>query len=249
IIDKLVRGEIVTYAFNVPEGLTIVQTMNLLDERGVAEAEALRAAVDRAAANWRYLPPEGEGHELTEPLEGYLFPSTYRIPRNTTPAEIVDIMLQGFEQAFRPEWRERAQELDMTIHEVMTLASIIESEAQLAAEREIISGVFYNRLRIGMKLDADPTVAYALGWLEGRGDRSLTLADLRFDSPYNTYEYPGLPPGPISNPGKAAIEAALYPAEVEYFFFVSTFDGTGAHVFARTYDEHLQNVRRYRDGR
>lgn len=246
IIGKMVAGEIVTHPFSVPEGLTVNEIIQLLDRNGVARADDLRRAVDEAAASWPYLPDGGEG--LPEPLEGYLLPETYHIPSGTTAASIVAIMLGQFEKVFAPAWRERAEELGLTVHEAVTLASIVEKEARLAEEREIIAGVFHNRLNIGMKLDADPTVAYAVSWDDHRPDGPLTLRDLEYESPFNTYVTGGLPPGPIASPGRASIEAALYPADVNYLFFVSKFDGTGAHVFAETYDEHRQNVRKYRDG-
>lgn len=249
IVDKLARGDIATHPVTVPEGLTVRQTLHLLAKTGLADEDELRAAVDLAAQHWPYWP-KGQAHNLHEPLEGYLFPDTYQLPRETNAEEIVQLMLQQFEKVFSSQWRERAQQLGLSIHEVVTLASIVEREAQKGDERATIAGVFHNRLQIGMKLDADPTVIYGVAW--DRPERSnyvLTRSDLRSESPYNTYVHRGLPPGPIASPGVAALEAVLYPADVDYLYFVSKFDGTGAHVFARTYAEHRQNVARYRDGR
>src|SRR5690606_4796977 len=198
-------------------------------------AEELRRAVDAAAESWPYLP---EGVALQEPLEGYLFPDTYVFTRTTTEKHLIAGMLDGFqralERALGDEGLQRAEDLGLTVHEVVTMASIIEREAQVAAERPLIAAVYHNRLRIGMKLDADPTVLYALGRTDGR----LLYEDLEVDSPYNTYRNPGLPPGPIASPGEAAIRAALHPADVDYLFFVAKGDGSGEHLFARTYEEH-----------
>lgn len=248
IVNKLVAGDVATYAVTVPEGLTVAQTIALLAEAGVAGREELAAAVAAAVEDWPFLPAGADG--LHQPLEGYLFPDTYRLPYDAGAQDMVTIMLRRFEEVFSPAWRERARELGLTVHEVVTLASIVEREAQVPEERPVIAAVFHNRLGIGMKLDADPTVIYAVAWdREAVDPYILTRSDLRVDSPYNTYIYGGLPPGPIASPGAAAIEAVLYPADVDYFYFVSKFDGTGAHVFAKTYQEHLRNVAKYRDGR
>ncbi|HLS88437.1 MAG TPA: endolytic transglycosylase MltG [Sphingobacteriaceae bacterium] len=248
IVDKLASGDVALYSVTVPEGLTVAQTIALLAEGGVATREELAAAVAEAAQGWPFLP-DGPAR-LHQPLEGYLFPDTYRLPYDAGAADMVAMMLRRFEEVFSPAWRERARELGLTVHEVVTLASIVEREAQVPEERPVIAAVFHNRLRIGMKLDADPTVIYAVAWdREATDPYILTRSELRTDSPYNTYVYGGLPPGPIASPGAAAIEAVLYPANVDYLYFVSKFDGTGAHVFARTYQEHLRNVAKYRDGR
>lgn len=243
IVTRLVRGEVVTYRFTVPEGRTVEETIEIAAATGFFDAEELRRAIDAAAAGWPYLP---EGVELREPLEGYLFPDTYVFTRTTTEEQLIAGMLDGFQRALDralgADGLERLEELGMTVHEIVTMASIIEREAQVAEERPVIAGVYHNRLRIGMKLDADPTVLYALGRTDGR----LLYEDLEVDSPYNTYRNPGLPPGPIASPGAAAIEAALNPADVDYLYFVAKGDGSGEHLFARTYEEHQRNVREYR---
>lgn len=241
IVDLLVEGRVVAERVTVPEGYTVRQVIELLVRNGLADAAGLRAALAERAGTWPYLPRT----PLREPLEGYLFPDTYLFPRGAPPATLVDAMLRRFEEAFRPEWRARAAELGLTVHQVVTLASIVEREARLPEERPLIAAVYLNRLNRGMKLDADPTVLYALGRTSG----TLTRQDLEVDSPYNTYRYPGLPPGPIANPGAAAIEAVLYPADVDYLYFVARPDGRGGHAFARTLEEHLRNVRRYRASR
>lgn len=248
IVTKMVAGQVVTRQFTVPEGLTVAQIMTVLAQADLAPREELVAAAAAVAVDWPYLPQGGTG--LPQPLEGYLFPDTYRLASDAQPRQIIELMLGRFETIFDAPWQARADELGLTVHEIVTLASIVEREARVAAERPIIAAVFHNRLRLHMKLDADPTVIYAVAWdRPDNGAYTLSRADLRVESPYNTYQYRGLPPGPIASPGAAAIEAVLHPAAVDYLYFVAKFDGTGAHVFAKTYAEHRRNVRKYRDGR
>ena len=173
-------------------------------------------------------------------LEGYLFSKTYKIYENSSPEEAIKIFYNSFKEFFNDSLKQRANKIGLTVHQVLTLASIIKGETDLVDEMPTISGVYHNRLRIGMRLQADPTIQYLLpgGW------RRLTYQDLKIESPYNTYKYSGLPPGPINNPGKNAIMAALYPEKNNYLYFVA--DGNGGHRFARTYSEHLRNVTLYR---
>ncbi|MBN1313971.1 MAG: endolytic transglycosylase MltG [Anaerolineales bacterium] len=180
-------------------------------------------------------------------LEGYLFPDTYRLPADATAADLVNTMLYTFDRRVTPEIRQAFAEQGLTLHGAITLASIIEREAQLADERPIMASVFLNRLVQGMKLDADPTVQYALGYQQEAEDwwkRPLYLEDLEIDSPYNTYRFEGLPPGPIASPGLASIEAVAYPAQTNFLYFVvdCTSETPGAHVFSETFEEHQANV-------
>jgi UPF0755 protein len=172
-------------------------------------------------------------------LEGYLFPETYHFPKDYTAREIVETMVKQFLRTFQPPWEERAKQLDLSVREVVILASLIEKETGQADEKKLISSVFHNRLRIGMKLDCDPTIIYALKE-EGRFDGNLRKRDLSWDSPYNTYVYAGLPPGPIANPGKESLEAALFPADEDYLYFVSKNDGS--HHFSSSFVEHQRAV-------
>ena len=174
-------------------------------------------------------------------FEGYLFASDYEIYERSSPEEAIKIFYNGFNEFYNDSLKARTEELGFTIHEIITLASIIKGETHKEEEMPRISGVYYNRLRIGMKLQADPTIQYVLpgGW------KRLTFKDLEFDSPYNTYKYFGLPPGPINNPGKAAIMAALFPEKNNYLYFVA--DGTGGHLFGKTLNEHNNNVKKYRE--
>jgi len=182
-------------------------------------------------------------------LEGYLFPDTYRLPADASAADLVNTILFTFDQRVTAEMRQAAAERGLTLHGAITLASIVEREAQLPEERPVIASVFLNRLAQGIKLDADPTVQYALNYQQATGQwwkRPLLYADLEIDSPYNTYLYPGLPPGPIASPGLASIQAVIYPAQTTYLYFVvdCTADTPGAHVFAETFEEHQANVAR-----
>jgi UPF0755 protein len=173
-------------------------------------------------------------------LEGYFFSKSYKIYESSSPEEAIKIFYDSFKEFFNDTLKQRAKEIGLSVHQVLTLASIIKGETDLVDEMPIISGVYHNRLRIGMRLQADPTIQYLLpgGW------RRLTYEDLKIESPYNTYKYSGLPPGPINNPGKNAILAALYPEKNNYLYFVA--NGIGGHRFAKTYSDHLKNVAQYR---
>lgn len=235
ILDKFVRGETVVYRFTVPEGFTVVRIADLLDKQGVVDRERFLAAARRSALNREWLPP---GAPVREPLEGYLFPFTYEYKPGVSPEELLERMVGRLRTVLKPEYLQRAQDRKLGVHELLTLAAIVEKEAQLTTERPRIAGVYWNRLREEMRLDADPTVAYGLG---KRGEE-LTLDDLDADHPYNTYRNKGLPPGPIANPGEAAIRAVLYPEEHQYFYFVARAGGNGEHLFSETLDEHEEKV-------
>ncbi|MBE0571646.1 MAG: endolytic transglycosylase MltG [Ignavibacteriaceae bacterium] len=174
-------------------------------------------------------------------FEGYLFATDYEIFERSSPVEAIKIFFDAFKEFYDDTLKTRTKELGFTIHEIITLASIIKGETHKEDEMSRIAGVYHNRLRIGMKLQADPTIQYVIpgGW------KRLTYKDLELDSPYNTYKYFGLPPGPINNPGKAAIMAALYPEKNNYLYFVA--DGTGGHRFGKTLAEHNRNVKLYRE--
>lgn len=236
IVEKLLRGHVVTYPLTVPEGLTVEQIATLVEQRGLGSREKFLEAARNPELVREFLP---EDAECREPLEGYLFPDTYLFPRHVTEEFMVRAMVSRFNQVFSEEWRRRATDLGFSAHQMATLASIIEREAVVADERPIISGVYHNRLKVGMRLQADPTVLYALG----RSSGAVRFRDLEVDSPYNTYRYAGLPPGPIANFGVAALRAALFPADVPYYYFVARNDGT--HAFAVTYQQHLANIAKY----
>ncbi len=235
VIDKLVRGEVHLLAITFPEGLDIEEMAAIFGRSGFGTAEEFR----RLAADAVLIVDLDA--EATD-LEGYLFPDTYHVPRTATAADIVAAMVRGFKQALNPGLRAAAEASGYTVREVVALASLVEKETARAEERTVVAAVYTNRLALRMGLQCDPTVIYALKQA-GQYDGNLTRADLAFDSPYNTYRYAGLPPGPIASPGKASLEAALAPADVDYLYFVSRNDGS--HAFARTLREHNRNVQEY----
>lgn len=232
ILRELRNGHVVLYPVTIPEGYTVAQIAGLLEQKGLADkAEFLWLAHD-----WdfiRTLEIDVTG------LEGYLFPNTYRIARHTKTKEIISTMVADLLQAFTPELRARAREINMSMHQVLTLASVIEKETSVDGERELISAVFHNRLRRKIPLQSDPTVIYGLGTYDG----NLRKRDLSVASPYNTYRVRGLPPGPIASPGARSIRAALFPAQTTFLYFVSRNDGT--HVFSSTLAEHNRAVNKY----
>lgn len=231
IIDHLKTGKVITHQFVVPEGLTVRQIGKLWEKAGFGTA----AAFDEAVRD----PKWQQNYEIeADTLEGYLFPNTYQFPDGATPDVIIKIMLDESKRRWTDEFCNAAKALNFSRHEVITLASIIETEARVSDERPLISAVFHNRLRRGWKLQADPTALYGLG----NPDRPPRAADLRTDTPYNTYVYKGLPPGPICNPGMASILAALHPAAVDYMYFVAI--GEGRHHFSKTLREHQNMINR-----
>jgi len=236
VLEMLQDGKIFFRTATIPEGYTSFQIAELLDELGYAlKEEFLALAFNQELA--------AELDIDADNLEGYLFPNTYYIHRGMSTEEIVRKMVHEFWQVMTPDLQNEIKQKGFTIHEVATLASIIEKEARVGEERELISAVYNNRLRIKMKLDSDPTVIYGLQDFDG----NLTKADLQQDTPYNTYTRRGLPPGPIANPGEASILAAIRPAEVKYLYFVSRNDGT--HEFSTNYNDHLRAVRKYQRNR
>jgi len=225
IMKALIGGRGLVRSVTIPEGLALAQIAELVGKALDVPAASVVAAASDTATRRRLNVP-------TSTLEGYLFPDTYAFPEGTDPARAVSEMVRRFEREWDPKWNARLAELAMNRHDIVTLASIIEEEARLPQERPIISAVYHNRLKIGMPLQADPTVQYARGTHAER----VTFKDLEIDSPYNTYKYPGLPIGPISSPGGESLKAALFPANANYLYFVAYPDGH--HEFRRTFDEH-----------
>lgn len=232
ILSDLQQGHVVLHQVTFPEGFTLLQIARRLAAQGLAEeAEFLRLARDR-----EFIATLGV-HADT--LEGYLFPTTYRFAKYSTAKDLIGTMVAFTWKAFTPALRHRSKEMGMSMHEVLTLASVIEKETGASSERSLISGVFHNRLGRHIPLQSDPTVIYALESFDG----NLRKRDLSVDNPYNTYRYRGLPPGPIANPGLQSIRAALYPDKNSYLFFVSRNDGT--HHFSSTLSEHNRAVNKY----
>jgi UPF0755 protein len=232
MLGDFLNGRVVLRQVTIPEGYTIVELAQVLAQHGVADPEDLiRLAHDGAFI--RSLGIEASS------LEGYLFPDTYKFARRTKPKEVLSEMVQGLRRVLTAELRQRAQEIRMSVHQVLTLASVIEKETGSVEEREFISAVFHNRLKRGIPLQSDPTVIYGLESFDG----NLRKRDLDSRSPYNTYRVRGLPPGPIANPGLGSIRAALYPAPTKHLYFVSRNNGT--HQFSSTLAEHNQAVDKY----
>jgi UPF0755 protein len=237
ILDALAAGRIVAARITVPEGFTSMQIATVAEERLGMTRDSFLAVVRNAQLAESLGIPRGS-------LEGYLRPETYLVPANISARELARLMVDGFRASWDSSWTRRLDTLGMSQLEVLTLASIVEGEARVDSERETIAGVYRNRLRLGMPLQADPTVQYAIELATGHRKPRLYEKDYGFPSPYNTYLNPGLPPGPVDSPGRRSIEAALYPAKVPYLYFVASPDGH--HSFSRSYEEHLQNVRRAR---
>ena len=233
VVTLLESGHVRQRAVLHPEGATVAELGRLFETEELAPADVIA----RVATDKKFLT----AHGIEAPsAEGYLFPDTYQFVRGMTPEEMLGRMVHRMRTKLTPSIRERAQARGLSVHELLTLASIIEREAVVKDEQQLISAVFWNRLRIGMPLQADPTVQYAVA----KERRALSRADLLVDHPYNTYVRTGLPPGPIASPGLGAIEAALDPAPVKYLFFVAQDDRR--HHFSMSIDEHNRAVARYR---
>ncbi len=239
VLEKLIKGEIALKRISVPEGLTIEETAQVLSSLFPPD-DFIRAASNPYPI--RDLDPEATD------LEGYLFPDTYDFPVDITAEKAVEIMVANFRRKVNRKMREDAAKRGLTLRQVVILASLIEKETYYDPEKPLIAAVFYNRLRRGMPLQCDPTVIYAMKKM-GIWEGVLLVKHYReVRSPYNTYLHPGLPPGPICSPGLASIKAAIYPAKVDYLYFVARSDGKG-HYFSRTLKEHLRAVKIYRSAK
>ena len=232
VYDRIARGDVFYYTLLIPEG------QNMFDVAADVERLKIFAAADflRAARDASLI------HDLdpaAPTLEGYLFPSTYHLTRQTTPERLCQMMTAQF----REVWKELGSPSD--VHRTVTLASLVEREARVSMDRPLVSSVLQNRLKIGMKLDCDPTTIYA-AILDGRYKGVIHQSDLANNSPYNTYRHAGLPPGPIANPGRDSLAAAMHPADTEYLYFVLRPDGSGAHNFSKSISEHLIATAQYR---
>jgi UPF0755 protein len=234
VFERIHRGDVHYYELTIPEGSNRWEVARLVGQLGfLREEDFVRATGE---AKWiQDLAPEATT------LEGYLFPSTYRITRHTTAEQLARMMTEQF----RVEWKRLGRPAE--VHRLVTLASLVEKETGVAEERATVASVYRNRLERGMRLECDPTVIYA-ALLENRYRGTIYRSDLENPHPYNTYKHAGLPPGPIANPGRAALEAALKPAETDYLFFVARPDGSGRHQFTAALRDHERAVREYRRG-
>ncbi len=239
IIEKIGTGDVVaarTTSFTIPEGFELVQIIDKMVAAGYGSQEEIMAVITNGEFSYRFM----DQVDRTHLLEGFLFPETYTFKEGVTPYEVVDRMLSQFDKVFKDAYYERLTELNLDLHQVITLASIIEREARLDEERALISSVFHNRLAQDMLLESCATVQYVLG----ERKPVLTYEDIAIESDYNTYKYPGLPPGPIASPGEKSIIAALYPATTDYLFFVVKDEALGSHYFNETYSGHLEDKNR-----
>jgi len=243
-LERIRHGQTAPLVVTIREGLRAEEIAELMEDKEVVSAEDFLAAIEKwYEFSFLYTKP------YWATLEGYLFPDTYFFSRNMTAEEVVQQILENFDRRVDSDLRQEADVAGLSMHTVVTLASIVEREAQVPDERPVIAAVFLKRLRLGMPLEADPTVQYALGndpasvAKYGYWKKELTQADLEVDSPYNTYRNTGLPRGPICSPGLDSIEAVIRPADTNYLYFVARADGS--HVFAETLEEHLRNIEQY----
>ncbi len=236
VLGKLKKGGIKRSRVTIPEGLPGWEVSQILEKEKIIKKNDFLALVNDPGI----FKEEFFFLLSVESLEGYLYPDTYYFFVEENEVQVIRKFLLRFQEIVLPLYEEKIPRNDLSAEEIIILASIVEKEAQINLEKPIIAAVFHNRLEKGMKLRADPTVKYALGNFQER----LTYEDLTVSSPYNTYVYHGLPPGPICNPGKDSIYAVLYPDEVDYLYFVAKGDGT--HKFSDTYEEHLKAVHKYR---
>ncbi len=232
ILEKMASGKMFLRKITLKEGESMWEIGADLEQQGILQ----KIEFERALSDANLLKELGIAGTS---LEGYLFPDTYQFPRNTSAKKIVVAMNDQLQKRWLPEWDDRLKQLSMTKHQALTLASIIEKESGGVAEQPVISSVFHNRLKKGMKLQADPTVIYGIPNFNG----NITKEDLQTPTPYNTYVITGLPPGPIANPGVSAIKAALYPVTTNYLYFVA--NGQGGHIFSETLDDHNELVNAY----
>jgi UPF0755 protein len=233
--ERLARGDIFVHTVVVPEGFNIFDVADAVQAAGLGSREDF-LKIAESPEMVSDIDPKARS------LEGYLFPDTYGFTRTQTMADIAEAMVKRFRQSARPFG---LLNHGVDLHRVVTLASIVEKETADPAERATVAAVYVNRLDRNMALDADPSVIYG-SLLSGRNDHTIYQSDLQSNSPYNTYKFPGLPPGPIANPGRDALQAALHPAASDYLYFVAYGDGSGHHRFSRSLEEQSRNVAAYR---
>lgn len=239
IINQIAQGKIYKDSFTlvVPEGFTVEQIAQRLADNGIVNKEAFLAEADSGDfSSYEFVKNIPADKKIKHRIEGYLFPDTYEIGKGATPHEIINLLLKREGEMWNPEWDVKLKSLNLTHHQVLTLASIVEREVKVKKEQPLVAGIYMNRLKINMALQADATLQYASG--------KQNQIDTQINSPYNTYKNPGIPPGPIANPGKAAIEAVLNPEKTNFLYYVTKNNGTGEHYFAATYTEHLANIRK-----
>lgn len=233
IIDIIEAGKVATMSFTIPEGYNLRQIAAVMVDKGICTQEEFWRAINEEEYDYPFLK---DLPDVEYRLEGYLFPDTYSIPLGMKVEQVINTMLKRFAQVYD---NLPPNETGLSTHEVVTLASIVEGESLVDEERPLVASVFFNRLKIGMKLDSDATIQYLFDEHKER----VLFRDLEIDSPYNTYRNKGLPPGPIGSPGEASLRAVLEPADSNYWYFVAKKDGSGEHVFSVTLEEHNRNKR------
>lgn len=254
ILDTLIRGRVIRLKVSIPEGKNIKEISLIMENAGIAGAQSFYRLATRKDVAEKFGIP-------ADTLEGYLFPETYYVQKGRDAMSVILQMVEGFRAVFKEEWKARAKKMGFSVHEIVTLASVIEKETGAKEERRLISSVFHNRLRKGMRLQSDPTVIYGILQTQYQRDGkksapenpdhqkhapyagNLTKEHLKTPTPYNTYTRAGLPPGPIASPGKDALYAALFPEDTDYLYFVSRNDGT--HHFSRNLKAHNRAVNQY----
>jgi UPF0755 protein len=229
--NRLAHGDVYVHTVVIPEGFTMFDVAQAIQEAGLGSREEFLAAAQTNSALISDLDPQAQS------LEGYLFPDTYQFTRAQTLQDIIGLMVKRFRQ------EAGVLGLNTGVHRIVTMASIVEKETAVPEERPMVASVYYNRLDKKMGLDADPSIIYA-ELLDGSYRGALHHADMQVNSPYNTYRHAGLPPGPIGNPGRSALEAAMHPAVSDFYYFVA--DGNGHHRFSRSLEEHNRNVAAFR---
>jgi UPF0755 protein len=237
IVSMLAKGETIHQQITIPEGYTVEQIAKLIQEKQLGSAAKFKTLAQNVVS---YSYMANDNPNVVYKAEGYIFPNTYQITKNMTEEQLLNMMISQFDKQFNESMRARAKEMGLSIKDVIILASLVEKEAQLADDRPVIAGVFLNRLKQDMPLQSCATIQYILGYPKAE----LSVEDTEISSPYNTYQHMGLPPGPIANPGIAAINAVLYPKETNFVYFVA--DKQGAHHFSKTYEEHLLAIEQVR---
>jgi UPF0755 protein len=239
IIEHMVKGDVYQgITVTIPEGYTVKQIADLLSEKRLVQKDSFLKEVNEGTFDYDFVKKIPQDKKLPYRLEGYLFPKKYEFEPGTTDHEIIDRMLSQFKEEMDPSWMPTLQKEGLTLHDAVTLASIVEREVAVDKERPTVAEVYFNRIGKGIMLQADATVQYALG----KQKDVLSFKDLEVESPYNTYKVKGLPPGPIASPGRKSLEAVLLPEKNNYLFYVTKKDGSGEHYFSETYQQHLHYI-------
>jgi UPF0755 protein len=239
-LQKLAKGEVYkdTITVTIPEGFTVEQIADRLAGKNLVNKQVFLHEADKGTFPYDIVKAIPGDTKIKHRLEGYLFPDTYEFKKGTTEHEYIDRMLGRFQEVWDTSWNVKVKQHGLSVHQAVTLASIVEREVRAEGERAKVAGVYLNRLKQQMPLQADATIQYMFGKQKER----VTFTDLKKDDPYNTYKVKGLPPGPIANPGKAALEAVVNAESNKFLYYVTKKDGTGEHYFAATYPEHLKNI-------